>query len=180
MIRICLIGGPNTGKSTQCAHFFASLKEQSIPIEQIQEWVREAINKGQLPMENPWVQFWVYQEQKDKENCLPTEIQYMVTDSPTLLSYVYALMGAKRPTDNYLLIKMYENFLLDLNRYDYIFTCEREKEYLKDGTRAQSKEEAIALDKLIRSILDQHKVSYTVLKGSSEERTQMMRKMIGV
>jgi len=129
MKRICLVGGPGSGKSTQCAHFFSKLKEQSIPIEQVQEWVREAINKGQLPMNNPWIQFWIYEEQKRKEDCLPSAIQYMITDSPTLLSYVYALMNAKRPGDNYLILKMYENFLMDLNRYDYIFVCAREKEY---------------------------------------------------
>ncbi len=180
MIRIALLGGPGSGKSTQCAHFFSKLKEQSIPIEQVQEWVRESINKGQLPMNNPWVQFWIYEEQKDKEDCLPSAIQYMITDSPTLLSYVYALMNAKRPGDNYLILKMYENFLIDLNRYDYIFVCAREKEYLKDGTRFQTKAEAIELDSLIISLLKQHNIHYEVLTGSVEERTSIMRTIVGV
>ena len=180
MIRIGLMGGPGSGKSTQCAHFFSKLKEQSIPIEQVQEWVREAINKGKLPPDNPWVQFWIYREQKDKEDYIPTEIKFMVTDSPTILSYVYALLYAKRPTDNFLIIKMYEYFLLDLNRYDYIFICKREKEYMKDGTRKQNKEEAVELDILVQTILDMHKVSYTILKGTTEERTNKMKEIIGI
>ena len=180
MIRIALLGGPGTGKSTQCAHFFSKLKENSVPIEQIQEWVREAINKKQVPIDNPWAQFWIYEEQKRKEDCLPSTIQYMVTDSPTLLSYVYVLMNAQKPRDNYLILKMYENFLTDITRYDHIFICAREKEYLKDGTRYQTKAEAIELDSLIMSLLAQHKIPCPVLTGSVEERTSTMRIVVGV
>jgi adenylate kinase family enzyme len=53
MIRIALLGGPGSGKSTQCAHFFSILKTESVLIEQVQEWVREAFNKGLLPSNNP-------------------------------------------------------------------------------------------------------------------------------
>lgn len=180
MIRIALVGGPGTGKSTQCAHFFSKLKEKSIPIEQIQEWVREALNKGQLPIDNPWVQFWIYEEQKRKEDCLPEAIKYMITDSPTILSYPYALMKAKRPNDNYLILKMYENFLKDIDRYNYIFVCSREKEYLKDGTRYQSKSEALEIDALIMSLLKQHSIPYEVLKGTVEDRTNLIRTLVGV
>ncbi len=180
MIRIGLIGGPGTGKSTQCAHFFSKLKEKSIPIEQVQEWVREAINKGHLPMDNPWVQFWIYSEQKHKEDCLPEAIKYMITDSPTILSYPYALINVKNPEDKYLILKMYEYFLNDLNRYDYIFVCKREKEYLKDGTRSQTKEEALAIDALIVSLLKQHKVPFEYLTGTIEERTEIIKVVAGI
>lgn len=180
MIRIGLLGGPGCGKSTQCAHFFSKLKEAGIQTEQVQEWVREAINKGQIPPNTPWVQFWIYSEQKAKEDCIPSAINYMVTDSPTILSYVYALLFAKRPNDNYLLIKMYENFLTDLTRYDYLFICEREKPYIEDGTRAQTKEQAMEIDQLLLSYLDTHHVKYYVINGTVEERTNQMRDVIGV
>lgn len=180
IIRIALLGGPGSGKSTQCARFFSDLKAESKPIEQIQEWVREAINKKQIPEGNSWSQFWIYQEQKIKEDCVPEAIKYLVTDSPTLLSYVYALQYAKRPTDNYLLIKMYENFINDITRYDYVFLCAREKAYLKDGTRSQTKEEAMALDSVIINLLQLHSIPYNVLTGSADERSKKMREIIKV
>ena len=179
---IALIGGAGCGKSTQCAHFFSILKSESIPIEQIQEWVREAFNKKLLPYpsENPWIQAYVYEEQKKKEDCVPKEIEYIVTDSPTLLSYVYVLKNAKIPQDNYLLIKMYEYFINDVFRYDYIFLCSREKPYVKDGTRTQTREEAEDLDKTIIYLLEQHNIPYYILVGTPEERTKIMREVIGI
>jgi nicotinamide riboside kinase len=180
MIRIGLISGPGSGKSTQAAHFFSKLKADGIQTELVTEWVREAINKGQIPPNTPWVQFWIYSEQKAKEDCIPLKIDYMVTDSPTILSYVYALLFAKRPNDNYLLIKMYENFLTDLTRYDYLFICKREKPYVEDGTRAQTKEQAIEIDNFVLSLLDIHNVKYHFLTGTVEERTNKMRDVIGL
>lgn len=180
MKRIALMGGAGCGKSTQCARFFSDLKSESIQVEQVQEWVREAFNKNLIPKGNAWTQFWIYEEQKRKEDCIPKEIEYIVTDSPTLLSYVYALQYAKRPDDNYLIIKMYENFINDLSRYDYVFLCKREKPYVKDGTRIQTKEEAAKLDNIIIHMLEQHNIEYTVLSGSTTERTNKMREVIKI
>ncbi len=180
MKRIALIGGAGCGKSTQCARFFADLKSESIQIAQVQEWVREAFDKGWIPKGNAWTQFWIYEEQKKKEDCIPSAIQYMVTDSPTLLCYLYALELARRPDDNYLIIKMYEYFINDIMRYDYVFLCKREKPYVKDGTRTQTKEEAIATDNKIIHILEQHNIPYVVLTGTTAERSNKMREVIGV
>ena len=180
MKKIALMGGAGCGKSTQCADFFAKLKSESISVEQVQEWVREGFSKGWIPRNNAWAQSTIYEEQKRKEDCIPTLIQYMVTDSPTLLCYVYALQDAKIPQDNYLIIKMYEKFLEDLSRYDYVFLCKREKPYVKDGTRTQTKEEAEKLDRTIIGILEQHNISYTVLSGTTTERSNKMREIIGV
>jgi nicotinamide riboside kinase len=180
MKRIGLMGGAGCGKSTLCARFFSDLKSESIQISQIQEWVREGFDKGLIPKGNPWTQSIIYEEQKQREDCIPPEIQYMVTDSPTLLCYIYALVIAKIPEDNYLIIKMYEKSLEDISKYDYVFLCKREKPYVKDGTRTQTKEEAEKLDKLIISLLELHSIPYIVLTGTTEERTKTMRKVIGV
>jgi nicotinamide riboside kinase len=180
MKRIALMGGAGCGKSTQCARFFSDLKSESIQVEQVQEWVREAFNKGLIPKGNAWAEFLIYEEQKIKEDCIPSKIEYMVTDSPTLLCYVYALEMAKRPEDNLLLIKMYEKFINDLTRYDYVFLCKREKPYIKDGTRTQTKEEAEKLDNIVINILQQHNIPYVVLTGTTAERSAIMRKTIGV
>jgi len=140
--RIGLIGGPGTLKSGQCAHFVGILKSKSILVEQVIEWVREAFNKKMIPEDNAWAQFWIYEEQRRREDCIPKEIDYIVTDSPTLLSYVYALFNGSYEKDRWLWIKMYEKFIIDLHRYQFLFFCEREKEYQRDGTRRQSAEEA--------------------------------------
>ncbi|MFA4870886.1 MAG: ATP-binding protein [Pedobacter sp.] len=180
MKRIGLLGGPGSGKSTQCADFFASIKTECILVEQVQEWIRENINKKILPPNNPWIQFLIYYEQKLKEDSIPEEIQYMVTDSPIILSYVYALKYAKIPDDNMLMAKMYEFFLHDTKRYDYLFLCNREKPYVKDGTRVQDESEAKELDGVIRHLLKNHNMPYTILTGTTKDRTSTMREVIGI
>jgi nicotinamide riboside kinase len=75
---------------------------------------------------------------------------------------------------------MYENFINDLKRYQYIFVCTREKKCVKDGTRSQSEDEAKDLDKSIIHLLDQHNIKYTVLNGTTTERTEKMREVIVV
>lgn len=180
VVKIGLIGGPSTGKSIMCAHFFATVKSKSIQIEQIQEWVREAFNNEMIPEDNPWVQFWIYEEQKRREDCIPKEIEYIVTDSPTVLSYIYALQNGREEKDKWLFIKMYEKFLTDLDRYDYLFFCERENPYVYDGTRKQTEEEAKQVDVQIRNLLDIHKIRYHIIAGSTEYRTKQMCDIIGI
>jgi len=179
MYRIALVGGPGCGKSTQASHFFSILKSNGYKIDQIQEWCREAINDGKLPY-TPWAQFWIYEEQLKKETCIPDEIDYMVTDSPVFLSYIYAVINSTIEEDNWLLVKMYEKFLSGIKRYDSIFICKRENKYVLDGTRRQSEEHAIEIDNMIINMLDYHKVQYTVLSGTVQERTEIMCKEIGI
>ena len=180
VIRIGLIGGPSSGKSGQCAHFVGILKSKSILVEQVVEWVREAFNKKMIPDNNAWTQFWIYEEQCRREDCIPSEINYIVTDSPTLLSYVYALFNGSYEKDKWLWVKMYEKFIIDLDRYQFLFFCEREKPYQKDGTRKQTEEEAKELDKQIKNLLDLHGCKYYSLTGSINERTINMCKIIGI
>lgn len=102
--RIGLIAGPCCGKSGQAAHFVGILKSKSILVEQVIEWVREAFNKKMIPEDNAWAQFWIYEEQLRREDCIPYEIEYVVTDSPTLLSYIYALQNGSYTNDKWLWI----------------------------------------------------------------------------
>lgn len=180
VIKIGIIGGPSVGKSIQCAHFFAIAKSKNVQIEQIQEWVREAFNNEMIPEDNPWVQFWVYEEQKRREDCVPKEIEYIVTDSPTVLSYIYALHNGRVEKDKWLFVKMYEKFITDMNRYDYIFLCEREKPYVKDGTRKETEEEAKRIDMQIKNLFDIHRFKYHILRGCTEDRTNKMCDIIGI
>ena len=73
-----------------------------------------------------------------KRDCIPKEIGYIVTDSPTLLSYIYAIFNGNVKEDKWLWIKMYEKFIMDLDRYQFLFFCERERPYQKDCSRKQT------------------------------------------
>jgi len=75
---------------------------------------------------------------------------------------------------------MYEYFLKDLDRYDYLFVCKREKPYVKDGTRTQTEKEAKELDDFILNLLDIHGIKYHIITGTVEERTNQMRSVIGI
>lgn len=180
MIRIGLLGGPGCGKSTQAAHLFATLRAEGKIIEQVQELAREAINRNLLPHDGGWPQLFLHDEQRKREDSLPPEVQVLVTDSPLLLGYVYALQYAKLPQDRLLLQVMYERFLEALERYSFLFLLEREKPYMLDSTRRQDERSARAIDLLIQRLLAIHNCPYTVLVGSIEERTKTIRERIGL
>lgn len=180
MIRIALLGGPGSGKTTQSTGVFTACKTDSVLIRYVQEWVVEAFDENVLPKDNAWTQLLIYQKQKRKEECIPKEIKYMITDSPTLLCYIYTLWKANIPEDNSLIIDMYEKFLNDLSVYEHIFVCKRGKEYINDGTRYQTKEEAEKLDRLIVHTLEQHHVKYHIIEGDTTKRTDQIRKIVGI
>lgn len=71
---------------------------------------------------------------------------------------------------------MYTKFLTDsLNRYDYLYYLTPGRPYIKDGTRAQTKEDSEKIGNIIKQLLEQHKVDFKII---NELNTQVRYNMI--
>jgi nicotinamide riboside kinase len=85
---INLLGGPGSGKSTQAAAVFASLKKTGIMCELVQEYVKSWAWMG-IPVQTPFDQLYIFGKQARAESILYGKVDVIVTDSPVLLSAFY-------------------------------------------------------------------------------------------
>jgi len=164
-VRIGLVAGPSSGKSTTAADVFVHCKRAGITVELVSEVAREEINKG-WKIRSIAEQFLINQKQREKEDIIPTEISVMVTDSPAFLTYYYALWNAECPSDeNMIMTWLYSDFLKDLRRYDKIYYLNRVKPYVKDGTRVQTEEESDQIGIHLKALLEMHHVDFEEIDG---------------
>lgn len=153
--RIALIGAAGSGKSTLAAEIFVELKKDGKNAELISEWVRSDIHLHG-PLETIWEQFRTRMHQKELEDAVPNNVEYIITDSGTLTPYFYACLYADNTDSRQRLVMqdMHKWFLDDLylRRYDYVFWLPTSETYkikpdmLEDGTRFQTPEEIDTLE----------------------------------
>jgi thymidylate kinase len=159
MKKIVFVGGPGSGKSTISAEVFVELKKRGANVELVTEWIRQDLWING-PMTTIWEQFRTYARQREIEDSVPTNVDWVVTDSGTLTPYFYAIeyCDQKDPRQRLVLHEMYNRLVTDIfaNRYSHIFylptteTYKRNSNILSDGTRFQTLEQVNKLDQNMR------------------------------
>lgn len=85
---INLFGGPGTGKSTAAAGLFFQMKLQGFRVELVTEFAKDLVwEEHQAALED---QLYVLAEQNRRLHRLRGKVDWVITDSPLLLSGVYA------------------------------------------------------------------------------------------
>ena len=88
-MRICLFGGPGSGKSTTSSRLFSSIKEKRYSIELVQEYVKQWAYKGLSPVS--FDQVYLFAKQiKLEDTLIEGGARNIITDSPLYLSCYYA------------------------------------------------------------------------------------------
>ena len=80
-------GGPGSGKSTAAAGLFYQMKIAGYNVELTDEFAKECVWEGNIPMLAD--QLWVLGHQHRKILRLSDKVDYIITDSPVLLSPIY-------------------------------------------------------------------------------------------
>lgn len=156
MCIITFVGAAGSGKTTIAKDLFVALKKKGYNTELTSEWIREDIQaNGHL--ESIWEQYRTRMKQMEREDAVPKNIDYHISDSGTLTMFFYAALYANKtkPRERLVLSDMYKYFLDDiyLKRYDYVFflpscqTYEKNMNILNDGTRFQTEEEIDLLNR---------------------------------
>lgn len=152
---INLYGGPCSGKSTQAAGLFYAMKQQGYNVELVNEFAKEVVWEGNVPMLKD--QLWVLAHQHRKLVRLKDKVDYIITDSPVLLSIAYrGIYDGPMYSDliDQLALEcysMYNNINVFLNRpTDFV-----------DSGRAQDELTSEQIDKHIIKILNDYSVNYT-------------------
>jgi hypothetical protein len=152
-IVINLFGGPGVGKSTAAAELFAHLKRAGMDCELVREYAKEWAWEGRVI--RPIDQVYLLAKQIKRESSLYGKVDFIVTDSPVLLSQVYEEHYAKEST----LTDFIDKFL----RYGedsgvrYVnLVLERHKPYVTAG-RYETEAQAREIDAAIKRVLSSKK-----------------------
>lgn len=151
---INLFSGPGAGKSTTAAGVFSLLKLHGVSIELSTEYAKDVTHKEAFKILKD--QLYVLGKQQHKTFIVKDKYKYVITDSPILLSAVYA-----DQTDKELIRFVVDRFLMQDN---INFFINRLKPYVTVG-RSQNEEQAKQLDREILDILDKPYIGCSYVNG---------------
>ena len=134
-----LYGGPGTGKSTTAAGLFHRMKTERYKVELVTEYAKDLVYEERHNVLSD--QLYIMAKQYRRVSRLLGKVDYIITDSPVLLSKIYG----SNPNLHTLVDDLYEG--LDVTK---IF-LNRVKPYYEYG-RLQKLKEAKKLDEKIREL----------------------------
>lgn len=164
---INMFGGSGIGKSTTAAGLYHQMKLEGLNVELVREYVKGWAWAGTKV--NTYDQVYIFGKQARSEYMLYGKVDYIITDSPILLSPVYDLFyngeDAMVQDSAFRFIKKAEkNGVQHIN-----FLLERQKPFNPEG-RYETEEQAKAVDTYVREFLNTNQVAYHTVACSDEER----------
>ncbi len=145
-----MIGPPCARKSTVAAGLFYLMKSMGLRVELVTEFAKDMVWEGHFRLLDD--QLFVFAEQNRRLHRLRDKVDFVITDSPLLLSAIYSPDSYperfKDLVDDF--FKTYEN---------HVFFLHRIGPYSTDG-RLQMEHEAEALIPVLRDFLAERSVPY--------------------
>lgn len=151
---INLFAGPGAGKSTLASGVFYHLKSAGLNCELVTEFAKDLTwsKRNECLKCQPYI----LGKQYNKLFRLNGKVDYIITDSPLLLSVIY---NTKHHSLNQLAFDLFNEF----NNINFFVI--RVKDYLQIG-RSQTFEESLLIDQAIINMLNIHKQEYINVFGS--------------
>lgn len=161
-------GGPGSGKSTAAAGLFYNMKIAGYNVELTDEFAKECVWEGNFPMLAD--QLWVLGHQHRKILRLSDKVDYVITDSPVLLSPIYrGRYGEPIYSDiiDKMALECYNLYERNIN-----FMLTRPDEFEQNG-RAQDFEECLEIDAAIVNQFEVLNIQYIKLESEDNARAAM-------
>lgn len=148
-------GGPGVGKTTCCWHIASELKKKGILTEYVSEYAKELVyeEKFDLLDDSMYGQTIILHEQKRRLDRLIGKVQIVVTDSPILLSIIYANDATTQFKE------MILNKFNDYNNFNLVVLRDENQEYQQSG-RKENLEESKKKDQEICKLLNDNNIYY--------------------
>jgi thymidylate kinase len=153
---INFVGAPGAGKSTHAAAMFTYLKRKGVNCELVAEYAKGVTWRGAQNILTD--QLYVFAKQYNAQFRLKDKVEYIITDSPLILSMYY---GANQSRNfKYLVREKWDEFD-NINLY-----ITRTKEYNPSG-RNQTEEESDQIGKALLEVLKEQRVKYKVIHSDT-------------
>jgi Ni2+-binding GTPase involved in maturation of urease and hydrogenase len=143
---INFFGGPGSGKSTTAAGLFHHMKRRGYKVELVTEYAKDMVYESRANIMAD--QLYVLAKQARRVSRLEGHVDYVITDSPLLLSIIYN-------QGTHLIDQLAEELF---DQYDNVcFQMQRGDNYQEFG-RGQTQEESEQIDREISAMLSAHGV----------------------
>jgi ABC-type oligopeptide transport system ATPase subunit len=159
-----LFAGPGAGKSTTAAGLFHLMKLEGMNVELVTEYAKDMTWEKRHNILTD--QLYMFAKQRRRITRLEGSVDFVVTDSPLLLFLVYAPKDYP-PSWKQLVLDLWNSYL-NVNFY-----IDRVKRYAKVG-RSQTEDEARGIDRVVKGILEEHRVPFTCLPGDAEAPRRLL------
>jgi nicotinamide riboside kinase len=148
---INVIAGPGAGKSTLASGLYHEAKRRGWNVELVTEVAKDLVWEGRtVALSN---QAYVFGRQMQRLHRLDGHVDYVITDSPVLLSAIYA------PSDY---PKEWEQVVVELwKSYDNIVAFLGRGPWFDDRGRVHNLDASIEVDRRIAVLLAKHNITYT-------------------
>ena len=171
-IVINFLSGPGSGKSTLAARVFTELKELRMNVELSTEFAKDLTWEQSFGVLSN--QLYVFAKQQHRIYRVADKVDFIVTDSPLILSLIYGEMYNPDMSPNF------KNLILEefvrYPRFDVF--VERHYEYVDEG-RNQTLEQAIEIDNKIKKIFSDRGWEFDIsIKGSETAGKEIIHQMM--
>jgi nicotinamide riboside kinase len=148
---INVIAGPGAGKSTLASGLYYEAKRRGWNVELVTEVAKDLVWEGRHHALGN--QAYVFGRQVQRIDRLMGQVDYVITDSPLLLSAIYA-------PDDY--PKEWEKIVIELwKRYDNSLAFLGRGPWFADHGRVHNLQASLEIDRRIAVLLDKHNITYT-------------------
>jgi len=161
-------GGPGSGKSTAAAGLFYKMKLAGYSVELTDEFAKECVWEGNVPMLQD--QLWVLAHQHRKILRLADKVDYIITDSPVLLSPIYRERYGEALYSDVIDAMALECYKLYPSNINFMLT--RPTGFDQNG-RAQDLDECLDIDYDIEEQFDRLNIGYIKLESDDNAETAM-------
>lgn len=170
---INIFGGPGVGKSTVAAGLFSLMKKEGYNVEFVTEYAKELTYEGRYNVLEQ-DQLYIFAKQHRKILRLKYEVDYIISDSPLLLSVVYSELNPYNIHDHELFKKLVYDINSKYHNLNIFLKRNGKHEYKQEG-RYQDKEGAMFVDKAIESVLSKQNDKITFINYDDKTVLQIFK-----
>jgi cellulose biosynthesis protein BcsQ len=173
---INILAGSGAGKTTTAAGLFYELKKQGVSCELVQEFVKTWAYEGRDIVQTD--QALILEKQYAREAVLYGKVDYIITDSPFILSPIYEKFNYDETDTTGPALKLLEE-AKKLGVEHINFLLNRTKNFNPEG-RYEDEETAIKIDVAVRDFLCYNNIDfYEVTKTAQDHKVYEIMMNIG-